>query len=611
MDNIEVLKVLNKNPIISQREVAQKSNLSLGKINFIIGHLLDLDYIYCEKMGKGVKYQLTEKGIEALEENIKNNRDIKINIHNNEFKTVKQAVILAAGRKLDFDRPVGFLKVEEDTFINRTLNILRDNGIEKIVVVTGYKNEYFKDFAKQNNIILVNNEKYKWTGTMNSLSLAKEHISDDFILIEDDILIEESAIKQLLNSEERDCIMLTSESGSGDEAFVELRDEHLYKISKDIHQLNKIHGEMIGVSKISLQVFNKMMEDYKYNKNPYLNYEYLLLDVARSYEIGYIKIDDLVWAEVDNNEHYNRIIRTVYPRLKRKEMEIRIEQIKNDVVDALKVNYKDITSVVPFGGMTNKNFKVTISGEDYVLRIPGNGTEEMINRLEEIDNVETVKVLGIDAEIVYFGRENGIKIAKYIEDAETLNGKTAKREENMKLTSAVLKTLHKSDIVFKNRFDVFKKIEEYEVLLQKAKGKNYEDYYEVKEKVMALKALQEDLDLEMCPCHNDAVPENFIKSGEDKIYLIDWEYSGMNDPMWDLAAHSIECNFSEDDEELFLSFYFNGEVEEKYRKRILINKICQDFLWSTWTNIKEAKGDDFGTYGIDRYNRAKENLEKI
>ncbi|MEG0775125.1 phosphotransferase [Clostridium sp.] len=611
MDNIEVLKVLNKNPIISQREVAQKSNLSLGKINFIIGHLLDLDYIYCEKMGKGVKYQLTEKGIEALEENIKNNRDIKINIHNNEFKTVKQAVILAAGRKLDFDRPVGFLKVEEDTFINRTLNILKDNGIEKIVIITGYKNEYFQDFAKQNSLILVNNEKYKWTGTMNSLSLAREHISDDFILIEDDILIEESAIKQLLNSEERDCIMITSESGSGDEAFVELRDEHLYKISKDIHQLNKIHGEMIGVSKISLQVFNKMMEDYKYNKNPYLNYEYLLLDVARSYEIGYIKIDDLVWAEVDNNEHYNRIIRTVYPRLKRKEMEIRIEQIKNDVVDAIKVNYKDITSVVPFGGMTNKNFKVTISGEDYVLRIPGNGTEEMINRLEEIDNVETVKVLGIDAEIVYFGRENGIKIAKYIEDAETLNGKTAKREENMKLTSAVLKTLHTSNIVFKNRFDVFKKIEEYEVLLEKAKGKNYEDYYEVKEKVMALKALQEDLDLEICPCHNDGVPENFIKSGEDKIYLIDWEYSGMNDPMWDLAAHSIECNFSEDDEELFLSFYFNGEVKEKYRKRILINKICQDFLWSTWTNIKEAKGDDFGTYGIDRYNRAKENLEKI
>jgi predicted transcriptional regulator len=249
MDNIDVLKILNKDSSLTQRDIAQRADLSLGKINYIIGHLLDLEYIYCDKVGKGVKYLLTEKGIEALEENIKNNREIKINIHNGEVKTVKQAVILAAGRKLDFDRPVGLLKVEEDTFINRTLNILRDNGIEKIIIVTGYKKEYFQDFARQNNIVLVNNDKYKWTGTMNSLSLAKEYITDDFILIEDDILIEESAIGELLNSQLRDCIMLTSESGSGDEAFVELRNEHLYKISKDIHLLNRIDGEMIGVSR--------------------------------------------------------------------------------------------------------------------------------------------------------------------------------------------------------------------------------------------------------------------------------------------------------------------------------------------------------------------------
>ena len=119
-----------------------------------------------------------------------------------------------------------------------------------------------------------------------------------------------------------------------------------------------------------------------------------------------------------------------------------------------------------------------------------------------------------------------------------------------------------------------------------------------------------ELDVKLVPCHNDMVAENFIKSGE-KIYLIDWEYGGMNDPMWDLAAYSLENELSEDQEELFLKLYFKGNVEEKYKKRILINKIYQDFLWSTWTNIKEAKGDDFGTYGIDRYNRAKKNLKII
>ena len=82
--------------------------------------------------------------------------------------------------------------------------------------------------------------------------------------------------------------------------------------------------------------------------------------------------------------------------------------------------------------------------------------------------------------------------------------------------------------------------------------------------------------------------------------------------MWDLAAHIIECDFDKDEEELFLQKYFkSNEVEYKYKKKILIYKICQDFLWSLWANIKEAKGDDFGSYSIDRYNRAKENLLRI
>jgi thiamine kinase-like enzyme len=181
----------------------------------------------------------------------------------------------------------------------------------------------------------------------------------------------------------------------------------------------------------------------------------------------------------------------------------------------------------------------------------------------------------------------------------------------MKLVSSVLRKLHTSDVKLNNTFDVFDSVEHYETLLKNAAGKNFEDYYETKEKVLKLKQLLKDLGAELKPSHNDTVPENFVKSGEDKIYLIDWEYSGMNDPMWDLAAHSLECGFSEDDEELFLQTYFGALPDENIRKRILIHKICQDFLWSIWTNIKEAKGDDFGTYGIDRYNRAKKNLQLL
>ena len=99
-------------------------------------------------------------------------------------------------------------------------------------------------------------------------------------------------------------------------------------MSKDIHQFNKIDGEMIGISKISYEVFNKMLELFKDNKNPYLNYEYALMDIARDYKVGYIKPDNLVWTEIDVQEHYERAIKNIYPKLKRKEKEIKVNNIK-------------------------------------------------------------------------------------------------------------------------------------------------------------------------------------------------------------------------------------------------------------------------------------------
>ena len=411
---------------------------------------------------------------------------------------------------------------------------------------------------------------------MYSLAQVRNVISDDFILLENDMIFEERAIEEILKNDNRDCMIITSESGSGDEALVEIRDGYVYKMSKDIHQFNKIDGEMIGISKISYEVFKKMLELFEDNKNPYLDHEYALMDIARDYKVGYIKPDNLVWAEIDNEEHYRRVIKYIYPKLKRKEEEIKINNIKEMISKLLDINLDEINSIDPVGGMTNKNFKVNISNKDYILRIPGNGTEEMISRFSEKYNSIIANKLEIDTDILYFNEENGLKISKYINNAETINPSTAKREDNMKLITDILRKLHNSDAKFNNEFDVFNKIEEYEILLKENNGNNFDDYLVVKEKITSLNEIIKQIGIEAVPCHNDTVPENFVKDNE-KLYLIDWEYSGMNDPMWDLAAHCLECEFSEDEEELFLNLYFEGNVEEKYRKKILIYKICQDF----------------------------------
>lgn len=177
------------------------------------------------------------------------------------------------------------------------------------------------------------------------------------------------------------------------------------------------------------------------------------------------------------------------------------------------------------------------------------------------------------------------------------------------MVCSILRKLHTSKEKMKNIFDIYSKIELYEKLSKQKNALFFKDYYNIKEKVYLLKDIIDDIKL--VACHNDTVSENFIKNRENKMYLIDWEYAGMNDQMWDLAAYSLENNFTENEEELFLKTYFKGNVEDKYTKRILINKIYQDFLWSIWITIKEANGDYFGQYGINRYNRAKENLKKV
>ena len=603
--DVKVLKIINEENGLSQRNIAKSLDISLGTVNSIIKRFNKENYI--EVLNKS--YKITHKGLNFLESNLNDVKNIRLTMNRDAYGGIKQGVILGAGHKEDFEKPVGLLEIGEVIIIKRTIDILMNNGIEEIFIITGYKNNlYEKHLKRYKNVTCINNKDYKWTGTMSSLSLTKDYIKGDFILVEDDIIFESKVIESLIKSKDRNSIVLTKESGSGDEAFVEIRDEYLFKMSKDVHQFNKIDGEMIGISKISYDLFKMMLLEFKNNLNPYINYEYTMLDASRNYKIGYKKINDLIWGEVDNRHHLKNIEEHIIPMIKRKELKSKINEVKDLIVNNLNVSRDEIKEVYSVGGMTNKNYKVLVNDEYYIVRIPGNGTSSMIDRKSEIINNRLAYEIGIDSQVFFFNRETGAKISKYIEGAETLNSATAKRKENMKLIAHVLKTLHESNCNMENKFDVFYEIEKYEGLVIKYNGKLFKDYYKVKEEVLGLKSILNDNGVIIAPCHNDTVPENFIKDIHGKMYLIDWEYSGLNDPMWDLAAHFLECNFSEDDEELFINLYFNDKVQNRDKIRILIYKICQDFLWSIWTIVKESQGDDFGNYGINRYNRSKENL---
>lgn len=316
---LKVLEILNKCSVISQREIAAEADISIGKVNSIIKYLFEDGYVRVEKNARRSSYILNDKGIVELENHIKGAANKKLVVSKQIGKKINYAVILAAGERSEFEKPVGFLSLGKLNVIERLLSQLRECEIENILIVTGYESQYYEEIAKYNDVHIVQNEAYRWTGTMASLAKAKEFIKDDFLLIEGDMVFENRAISEVLKNENRDCALITTSSGSGDEVFVELKNGFLYKLSKDIHQFNRIDGEMIGITKVSIDIYNKILEEYKHNENQYLNYEYLVLDMARTYNIGYVKIDDLIWSEIDTKWHYNNLINYIYPKLEKKE----------------------------------------------------------------------------------------------------------------------------------------------------------------------------------------------------------------------------------------------------------------------------------------------------
>ena len=611
MNKFRILEVVSKNHDISQKSIAEMCEMSVGKVNYMINHLLDAGLLEVDKEKKKHHYVVTKEGMKFLIDELDSYQDTKVTIHK-EKKEVKNAVILAAGSKEELEKPACLIPIHETTLLERTVKILKKNGIENIVIVTGYKSSAFEDvsFLKESSHIrFVNNPQYMWTGSMSSLAMAREYIDDDFLLIEDDIVIEENAIERLIDSQERDCILVTKESGSGDEGFIEIRNNYLYKISKDIHQLNRIDGEMVGITKLSIDVYDEMLEYFECNQNPFMNYEYMLLDVSRKINIGYLKISDLFWYEIDNKHQLQIVKDKIYPMLIRKEESFKENELKNTISKILDVEIEKITEIKPFGGMTNKNYKVTIENKCYVVRVSGSGTEEMINREEEKKNSQLASDLGVFPELIYFNEKTGLKIASYIPNAETLNVKTAKRLDILPKINAIFSQLHRSGVSMENDFDVFGKLKQYEELTIREGGIFYPDYEEVKASVMKIRSDYERMSITSVPCHNDSIPENFVKGENEQLYLIDWEYSGMNDPYWDIATLTLE-GFTEEEEILLLEMYLGGKVTKEVRKRILINKVFQDFLWAVWTIYKESCGDDFGPYGIDRYNRARRNINK-
>ena len=263
------------------------------------------------------------------------------------------------------------------------------------------------------------------------------------------------------------------------------------------------------------------------------------------------------------------------------------------------------------GGMTNHSYHVLMdNGEDLAVRLPGDGTEELISRLDEKVSTELACSLDIDTDLLYFG-ENGTKVSKYIDGAVTMSPESMRKTENILQAAGILKALHTCGADTKVPFEVFDMAANYEKIVMENKVPLYKDYPDIKNKVTEIKESIDGLTgVKKVPCHNDPLCENWVM-GSDGLHLIDWEYAGMNDGMWDLADVSIEASYNESQDGILLKAYFGRQETPDEKRRLLANKIYLDYLWTLWGLTRVFfDGKVMQSYADKRYARLKMNLSK-
>ena len=256
------------------------------------------------------------------------------------------------------------------------------------------------------------------------------------------------------------------------------------------------------------------------------------------------------------------------------------------------------------GGLTNIVFRAG----DFCLRIPGKGTEEYIDRKNEAGAARAAAAAGAAPEVIHADPQSGIMVTRFVEGAVTMTPDLFRSRPGAPARAGrAFKLLHESGARFDFRFELFSMIDNYLKLLGGKTVELPDGYHDALREAESVRAALSARRLPLVACHCDPLCENFVDTGE-RMWIVDWEYSGMNDPLWDLGDLSVEAGFDAAREEEMMMAYFGRAPTAEERGRVVIYKAMCDLLWTLWGLIQHANdnpADDFWKYSVTRFERCK------
>lgn len=567
----DILNNLIKEPFINQRILAAQTGHSLGIVNRSIKELISEGYLDEE-------IRPTEKALREAKE-----------------KAPKNAIILAAGFgmrmvPINTETPKGLLEIKGERLIERTIRQLHEVGITEIYVVVGFMKEQYEYLIDEYGVDLIVAPDYATKNNLHSLKTAADHLSNSYI-IPCDIWCE----KNPYSRNELYSWYMVSDLVDDDSTVRVNRKQEL------VVQKEQAGGNaMIGICYLleaEAETVRERLEELGRDSR---------YDGAFWEETLYQKDRMIVTARVVHAADAVEI--NTYEQLR--EIDSDSSQLQTEAIQvicqALSARPDEVTNITVLKkGMTNRSFLFSCKDKKYIMRIPGEGTDQLINRRQEAAVYQTIAGRKICDEIAYINPENGYKITEYLEGARVCD---AEKEEDLQKCMKKLREFHGQKLKVDHSFDLFGQMEYYESLWEGTPSA-YKDYEKTKAHVLQLKDYIEANAGEWVLTHIDAVPDNFLfveENGKEEIRLIDWEYAGMQDPHVDIAMFCIYSLYKKEQVDHLIDLYFEGNCDDRTRIKIYCYIAVCGLLWSNWCEYKRKLGVEFGEYSLRQYRYAKD-----
>ena len=568
--NIQEYDLMNciiEQKYMNQRILSEITGYSLGKVNSSLKKLTELGYID-EKM------QCTSKAYKELEE-----------------KKPENAIILAAGFgmrmvPINVEVPKGILEVKGEPLIERLVKQLQEAGISKIDIVVGFMKEQYEYLIDKYDVNLVYNKDYMTKNNLYSLKRVLDKIGNTYILPCDLWCFE----NPFSSREWYSWYMLSDKEVEESNVRIN-RKKEIVETKK-----NELGNQMFGIA----YVLKEEAEILKQNLLDFSNEKEHMQDF---WEEAAMKDGRMILRprEVSQNLVYE--INTLEEL---RELDEDSNQLNSDIIslisEVFSCDKKDIVEIKALKkGMTNRSFEFKCQGERYIMRVPGEGTDKMINRKNEYNVYKALEGQHISDPVCYISPETGYKITKFLEGARVCDPYV---EDDVNKCMKKLRQFHECKLQVEHKFDLFEQIEYYETLRNGMKSV-YRDYEETKRKVYELKSYIDKAPKNIALTHIDAVPDNFLFA-KDEIRLIDWEYAGMQDVHVDIAMFAIYAMYDREHVEKLIDAYFDGTCDRNIRIKIYAYIAVCGFLWSNWCEYKSICGVEFGEYSLRQYRYAKD-----